>query len=498
MLPVTRELLADTLTPVTAFVRLRAGGGPAFLLESVEGGERIGRYSFLGARPFRRVSARGLETEIADGAGRTLRVEKRSFFEVLDEEMRPFLAAPAPGLPPFTGGAVGAIGYDAVRLIERIPDRHPREDGLPDALFHFHDTVAAFDHARHRILLIANVLLDGRWNRSPAGAEREFDLAQERLDALEAALLRPVDGEVLPARVPELAPAAIDEGMRSNFTRAGFEAAVRRAKEHIAAGDAFQIVLSQRFEKDVSVDPFSVYRLLRALNPSPYLFFLQLDGAAVFGSSPEILVKVQGRTVSVRPIAGTRRRGATEEEDRALEAELLADEKELAEHRMLVDLGRNDVGRVARFGTVRVSSYLAIERYSHVMHIVSQVDGELRDGLGALDAFQAGFPAGTVSGAPKIRAMEIIDDLEPSRRGIYAGAAGYLDFAGNLDTCIAIRTLVFEGGKARVQAGAGIVADSVPEREYFETIHKSSALFEAIRLAEAMQPRHGFGSAGAP
>jgi anthranilate synthase component 1 len=279
----------------------------------------------------------------------------------------------------------------------------------------------------------------------------------------------------------------VADGMASNFTRAGFEAAVARAREYITAGDAFQIVLSQRFRREVSVDPFRVYRALRSLNPSPYLFYLEWGETALFGSSPETMVRVEGRRVMVRPIAGTRRRGATPEEDAALETDLLHDEKELAEHRMLVDLGRNDVGRVARFGSVRVSRLEEIERYSHVMHIVSEVEGTLREGLSPVDAFTACFPAGTVSGAPKIRAMEIIDELEPSRRGTYAGAVGYLDFGGSLDTCIAIRTLLVHRGIATIQAGAGLVADSVPEREYLETIHKASALYDAIRLAESRE-----------
>ncbi len=485
VIPVTRELLADTLTPVAAYLRLREAGSPTFLLESVEGGERVGRYSFLGAGSFRRISAVGGRTEVRSRDGELIRAEDRSFFDVLRDEMEAFRAVPVAGLPPFTGGAVGYIGYDAIRLIERIPDRHQREGSMPDALFELHATVVAFDRAHHRILLITNVHLGDDGRPDDARIDELWEEAQQRLDLLEEAILHPVAGEEAPGRVPELPPRRITDDMRSNCTREEFEGAVRRAKEYIAAGDAFQIVLSQRFEKETSVDPFAVYRLLRALNPSPYLFFFEFDDAAVFGSSPEILVRVQDRRMTVRPIAGTRRRGATEEEDAGLEEDLLRDEKELAEHRMLVDLGRNDVGRVARFGTVSLPQYLAVERYSHVMHIVSRVEGELRDGLTALDAFKAGFPAGTVSGAPKIRAMEIIDELEPTRRGVYSGAVGYLDFAGNLDTGIAIRTFVFHGGRAVVQAGAGIVADSVPEHEYFETIHKATALYEAIRLAEA-------------
>ncbi len=488
--PVVREVIADTLTPVSALLRLRACSPDAFLLESVEGGERIGRYSFLGLDPFARISATGdrVAWEVlrpARGMSAAPPSEK-TFFKALGEVVGRYHAAPVRGLPPFTGGAVGTIGYDTIRYLEKIPDRHPRSDGLPEADFRLYDTVLAFDRARHRLILIAQVQ-----GPSVPGGELQalYGEAQKRLDRLESTLRAPVGGEETDLCLRGGDRPSITDGMDSNFTREGFEAAVRRAKEFIAAGDAFQIVLSQEFRRRTSVDPFLVYRALRALNPSPYLFYLSGGGATVLGSSPETLVKVVDRTVSVRPIAGTRRRGADAAEDLALERDLLADEKELAEHRMLVDLGRNDVGRVARFGTVRVPSFLAVERYSHVMHIVSQVEGQLREGLTALDAFCAGFPAGTVSGAPKIRAMEIIDELETSRRGIYAGAVGYLDFAGNLDTCIAIRTLVFHDGQTRLRAGAGIVADSVPEKEYFETIHKASALYEAIVLAEGAAGR---------
>jgi anthranilate synthase component 1 len=410
--------------------------------------------------------------------------QEGSFFKVLERTLAPFRNASVPGLPPLTGGAVGYVGYDAVRWIERVPDRHQRENGLLDAEFWFYDTLVAFDHAKHRLYLLANVRV-GEGGEGLAFLERAYAGAQKRLDELEHALERPVPREELPQALPHLATASVAEGMRSNFTREGFEAAVLRAKEHIQAGDAFQIVLSQRFQREVRSEPFAIYRALRALNPSPYLFFLQWEATALFGSSPETMVQVENRKASVRPIAGTRRRGVDDAEDRALATELAADEKELAEHRMLVDLGRNDIGRVAKFGTVRVSRLEEIERYSHVMHIVSEVEGTLRDGLSPVEAFCAGFPAGTVSGAPKIRAMEIIDELEPTRRGTYAGAVGYLDFAGNLDTCIAIRTLLIHKGLATLQAGAGLVADSVPEREYLETIHKASALYEAIRFAEA-------------
>ena len=489
VVPVYRELLADTLTPVVAFLRIRSGGRPAFLLESVEGGESIGRYSFLGTDPFRSIRAFGSKVEVRShsrgGEEEVVCREEKSFFRLIEEEIGRYRSVDVHGLPPFEGGAVGYINYDSIRLIEKIPDSHPREDALPDALFNFYENLIAFDHARHRLLLIANVLPEVAGATADRNHRELWDEAQERLDGLEDLLTERVDGEEWPGRIPELPPASIATDMESNFSPEDFEKAVVRAKDYIAAGDAFQIVLSQRFQRPVTVDAFEVYRVLRALNPSPYLFFLQLEDTAILGSSPETLVRVEDRKVTVHPIAGTRPRGKTVEEDLALEKDLLADQKELAEHRMLVDLGRNDVGRVARFNTVKLTSYLTIERYSHVMHIVSEVEGELRDGVSSLEAFEAGFPAGTVSGAPKIRAMEIIDELEPTRRGVYAGAVGYLDFAGNLDTCIAIRTIVIHKGVARIQAGAGIVADSVPETEYMETVHKATALFEALRLAEA-------------
>ncbi len=487
IVPVYRELSADTLTPVTAFLRLRRGDEPAFLLESVEGGDRLGRYSFLGRGPAEKLTASTGGEVVLERDGRSERLDG-GFFQALARRLEALRPASLPGLPPLTGGAVGYVGYDGVRWIERIPDRHARENALADAQFHFYDTIVAFDHAKHRLYIIANVRV-GQGGGGRAQLERAYADAERRLDEVEGALERPLPRFEIPQALAPLPRASVADGMRSNFTRVGFEEAVQRAKEYIAAGDAFQIVLSQRFQSPVRAEPFDVYRALRALNPSPYLFFLQWEGTALLGSSPETMVRVQDRKAMVRPIAGTRRRGTDAAEDVALEKDLLADAKELAEHRMLVDLGRNDIGRVAKFGTVKVSRLEKIERYSHVMHIVSEVEGELRDDLSAIDAFCAGFPAGTVSGAPKIRAMEIIDELEPTRRGTYAGAVGYLDFAGNLDTCIAIRTLLIHRGVAMLQAGAGLVADSVPEKEYLETIHKASALYDAIRLAEMRRSR---------
>lgn len=482
LVPIHRVLTADTLTPVTAFLRIERRGGPAFLFESVEGGARLGRYSFLGRGPFQSLSARGERVLLKRGT-ETSELEG-NFFEVLARLVGEFRTSPVPGLPPLTGGAVGFAGYDSVRWIERLPDRHARETDLADAEFFFYDTVVAFDHAKHRVYLISNV------NVAEIGSDESdlragYERACARLDTLDEDLCRPAPKEEGPRPVRPLPPASIADAMASNFKREDFEAAVETAREYILAGDAFQIVLSQRFQKAFSGEPIEVYRWLRTLNPSPYLFYLQWEDSALFGSSPETMVRVEDRVAMVRPIAGTRRRGKNEAEDAALEKDLLSDEKELAEHRMLLDLGRNDIGRVAQFGSVNVSRAEEIERYSHVMHIVSQVEGRVRDELSAVDAFCAGFPAGTVSGAPKIRAMEIIDELEPNRRGTYAGAVGYLDFAGNLDTSIAIRTLLIHDGVATAQAGAGIVADSVPDREYLETIHKASALYEALRRAES-------------
>ena len=493
LVPVYRELSADTLTPVSAFLRLRRAGGASFLFESVEGGERIGRYSFLGGDPFLTLSAAGETISIRKAAGEEETLSG-DFFEILQDTIDTYVTAPVAGLPPLTGGAVGYLGYDTIRYIEDIPDRHARETELPDARLHFHDTLVAFDHAKHRLFLIANAHVTA--GQSEEEREAAWEDTQRRLDELESSLSSPVPGEDVFHPLDALPEGSITEGMESNCSRESFEEAVHRAREHIFAGDIFQVVLSQRFQKPVEVDAFEIYRCLRALNPSPYLFYLEWDDTALLGSSPEIMVRCEDGSALVRPIAGTRRRGRDEDEDLALERELLADEKELAEHRMLVDLGRNDVGRVAEFGSVRVSMLEEVERYSHVMHIVSEVEGELRDGLRPVDAFRAGFPAGTVSGAPKIRAMELIDELEPTRRGTYAGAVGWLDFAGNLDTCIAIRTLQVHKGVATVQAGAGIVADSVAENEYFETIHKASALYDAIRRAELRSARAGKDGAG--
>ncbi len=466
--PVCKEIVADLLTPVSAFLTIAEDADHAFLLESVEGGEQVARYSFLGKDPFLILRARGDRTIVERGG---VRVEDaRPYLDVLREVMAEYQAPPVAGLPRFTGGAVGYLGYDTARWFEPVPlAASAAED---DAGFMLFDTVLAFDHVRHRILIIASARI------APGDDLRaQYDLACTRIGFVERELERSLSVR------PRPASGTLD--VRSNVTQAAFEEMVRTAKEHIAAGDIYQVVLSQRFETTVSADPFTVYRALRHVNPSPYMYFLRMGGRSIVGASPEMLVRVEGRTAQTHPIAGTRPRGATPADDQRLAEELLASEKERSEHVMLVDLGRNDLGRVCEYGTVRVPRYMTIERYSHVMHLVSVVEGTLARGKDRLDALASCFPAGTVSGAPKVRAMEIIAALERDRRGVYAGAIGYLDFAGNLDCCITIRTVVMEGGRARVQAGAGVVADSDPAAEYQETRDKARAVLRAIELAEA-------------
>ena len=470
MVPVYREILADTDTPVSAYLKLREESDFAFLFESVEGGERAARYSFLGIRPSLLFRSRGRQVSIEDretGLRRDFEADPRAALrEVMDSRR----GASFPGLPPFTGGAVGYLAYDGVRLVEEIPDTGEDDLGLDDMVFALYETVVAFDNLRHTVMIITNVSATG------GSAEEAYEEAGRRIAEVEEILARPVPHRTL---------RGIGEPgeVRSNMTRERFSGAVERCLEYIRAGEAFQIVFAQRFELDLTGDPFDVYRVLRTVNPSPYMFHMTLQDLQVLGASPEILVRVQDGTLEVRPLAGTRGRGATEEEDAALADELLADAKDCAEHVMLVDLGRNDVGRVSTYDTVRVTEMMEVERYSHVMHIVSNVRGRLRPDMDALEALFACYPAGTLSGAPKVRAMEIIDELEPTRRGIYGGAIGYLDFSGNLDTCIAIRTMVVKGGTAYVQAGAGIVADSVPEAEFEETVNKAEALLRAVEMA---------------
>ena len=478
VLPVYRRLSADLLTPVSAYLRLRASSPFGFLFESVEGGEKLARYSFLGTDPYRIIRAEGRKTEIEERRrpGTRQQIDRVAdgngdIFTVLADQMSRYDQVEMPELPRLTGGAVGYLGYDGVRLIEHLPDAPPDDLELPDATWCFYDTVVAFDHVRHQLVLVADTFIEPETNLDQA-----FERASDRLDNLERILSTP----------PKDAPAPVSlrsTAMASNFKKEDFFAAVETAKQYIYEGDIFQVVLSQRFAMPFTGDRFNLYRALRQVNPSPYLFYLDLQDTALIGSSPEVLVRVEDDRAEVLPIAGTRPRGATDAEDKALEDELLADPKERAEHLMLVDLGRNDLGRVCHYNSVHVDRYAYIERYSHVMHIVSSVSGQLDDQHAPLDVLKACFPAGTVSGAPKVRAMEIIDELEPTRRGVYAGAVGYVDFSGTLDTCIAIRTMVVQGNTAYVQAGAGIVADSIPENEYEETYNKARALQQAILMA---------------
>ncbi|MEX2303381.1 MAG: anthranilate synthase component I [Bryobacterales bacterium] len=474
IVPVSKALTADLETPVSAYLKLAARRKYSFLLESVEGGEKIGRYTFLGADPFLIVTAVGDRIEIRRN-GRTTR-RRGNLFEILPELTSQFRPAGGEGLPPLTAGAVGYIGYDLVRMLEpRVPPFLKDDVKTPDAIFLFFSTLLAFDHVKHQIHAIANVMVD-EWKGKLKKGYRD---ACKRIEAIERTLARP-------ARTPVSKKAHGKIEVKSNTGRTRYCEAVKKAKEYILAGDIFQVVLSQRLEMKPRVEPFQIYRALRMVNPSPYMFYLHLDDTVVLGSSPEMLVKVEGRRVEYRPIAGTRRRGATEEEDQALAKDLLADEKELAEHVMLVDLGRNDLGRVCDYGSVRLPEFKIIEYYSHVMHIVSSVLGKLRDGQDSFDALAACFPAGTVSGAPKVRAMEIIAELEPTRRGVYSGSVMYFDFSGYLNSCIAIRTMVMRGGKAYLQVGAGIVADSQPENEWDETMNKAGALLKAVEIAREL------------
>jgi anthranilate synthase component 1 len=467
--PVCKEIIADMQTPVSAFLKIAEHSDYAFLLESVEGGEHLGRYSFLGKDPFLVLRARAGQT-IVDSAGSSA-TSDQPFVDKLREVMAAFQSPAVPGLPRFTGGAVGYLGYDAAAWFEPLKQR-PATETEDEAAFMLFDTVLAFDHVRHRILIIANARIAGDQE-----LEALYQFACAKIEFLQRELERAL------SKTPTNGAQPLE--VTSNLTREEFEVLVRMAKEHIAAGDIFQVVLSQRFETSITADAFTVYRALRHVSPSPYMYFLRIGDRSIVGSSPEMLVRVEGRRVETHPIAGTRRRGRTEEEDALLADELRRSEKERAEHVMLVDLGRNDVGRVAQYGSVRVPTYMALERYSHVMHLVSVVEGKLDDRFDRLDALVSCFPAGTVSGAPKVRAMEIIAELENRRRSVYAGAVGYLDFAGNLDFCITIRTVLIEQGRAFVQAGAGIVADSNPRAEYEETREKARAVIQALELAHA-------------
>ena len=471
LVPVCREIMADMDTPVTAFRKID-DGRTAFLLESIEGGEKWARYSFLGAGPALVVRSRGELVEVVrNGQVEQRRVEDPT--TVVRELLAAYSPVELPGLPRFVGGAVGYLGYDMVRHFESLPSERPDTVGAWDSFFMITDSLLIFDNVKQKIQVVATAHLDGTQSSRQA-----YDAALLRIEALVARLRGPL------AATASTRPATGSVGFVSNTSQAQYEAAVEKAKEYVRSGDIIQVVLSQRMSGELTVDPFDIYRVLRTLNPSPYMFFLRCDDTVVTGASPEVMVRKEGQRVELRPIAGTRPRGVTAEEDARLAEELLADPKERAEHVMLVDLGRNDLGRVCRTGSVEVSELMVIERYSHVMHIVSNVRGELAGQRDAFDLVRATFPAGTLSGAPKIRAMQIIDELEPVRRGVYGGAVGYVSFSGNMDLAIAIRTLVIRDGKVHLQAGAGIVADSDPTAEWQETVNKAMAVRRAIELAE--------------
>ena len=468
LVPVTREILADLDTPVSAFTKLDRGDG-SFLLESLEGGENWGRYSILGFKPGIEFRSKGTAVEIRRGES-TERLTSQDPLSLLQGLLGEVRAADVPGLPPFSGGAVGLIGYDYVRFLEKLPPTLPDDLDQPDLHFVFPELVLIFDNFRHRLRFVVNSRPEGQ-------PERRYQEAVATIDEMVARL------HGLPPASPETPHPNGEVTFASNLGEKRYMKAVEAAKEHIRAGDAVQIVLAHRLDAEAPVSPFDVYRALRILNPSPYMFFLKNRERSLAGSSPEILVRVTGPSVTLRPIAGTRPRGKTRAEDEALERDLRASEKDRAEHVMLVDLGRNDVGRIARIGSVRTTAFMDVERYSHVMHLVSQVEGDVREGLSAFDVVRACFPAGTVSGAPKKRAMELIEGMEASRRGAYAGAVGYFDFHGNADFCIAIRTATFERGRIHCGVGAGIVADSDPREEWTETRNKGRAVEEAVRLA---------------
>jgi anthranilate synthase component 1 len=478
LIPVYQELLMDLETPLSFFKRLERDRY-AFLLESVEGSERWARYSFLGTRPHRIFKARGSRVEIIeDGASKIITADAP--LKLLEELLRGYQTVTVPGVPPFFGGALGYVAYNAVERLHEIASdkRDPLE--IPEIFFVFVQTLIAFDNLKHTIKVIDNVKLNGKTDLRAA-----YGQATQRIENAIASLQKKPRG---------IEPRDVSEGkgnrkFRSNLTQKEFQQSVIKAKEYIRAGDIIQAVLCQRLETETTTDPFEIYRALRFINPSPYMFYLALEDLRVIGSSPETMVRLTGDTIELRPIAGTRRRGSNAEEEKALETDLLSDPKERAEHIMLVDLGRNDVGRVAQIGTVEVNELMAIERYSHVIHIVSNVRGQLAADKSPFDLFVSAFPAGTVSGAPKIRAMQIISELEPEKRDLYAGAIGYFGYNGNLDTCIVIRTIVMKGKKVFIHAGAGIVADSDPETEYQETLNKARAMLKAVELAEQWSKR---------
>ncbi len=467
-IPIYKRLLADVLTPVSLFMNIRENAENPFLLESVEGGEQLARYSFIGRNPYQTLHFDGSETTLSNEDGQ-IKIEK-PYFEELKRQTTRYTEPKIAELPRLTGGAVGFSAYDTFRLVEDLPNVPEDDLGLPEAVWCFYDQIYAFDHVKHQVILIKTVFIE-----EDSDPEQLYESAQNSLIEMESAAMT---GNY------QRREFTIDpDSLKSNTEREQFSKMVNTAKKHIYEGDIFQVVLSQRFEANMSGDSFMLYRALRMVNPSPYLFFLDFDKFQIVGSSPEVLVRVQDKEIRVLPIAGTRPRGKTHAEDLELEEDLKSDPKEVSEHIMLVDLGRNDLSRVSKPGTVKMERNQVIERYSHVMHIVSDVVGEISEDKTSVEALMQCFPAGTVSGAPKIRAMQIIDDLEPTKRGIYAGAVGYFDFSGNMDTCIAIRTMVVANNKVYIQAGAGIVADSDPKKEFEETQNKAGALVQALSVA---------------
>lgn len=485
LVPVWKRLLSDHLTPVTAFRQLDDGQSSACLFESVVSGEKVGRYSFIAIQPIARMTAHGDQVQWSE-EGRTESFTVQDPLAFLHDKVIGFNIATPVGLPPFVGGAIGFAGYDVIRYVENLPNIPTDDRNLPDLDFGIYDHLIVFDNVNKTVMIVHLTKIPA--SKNPEAIADTYRKANEAIEATIAKLRNP-----LPAVCLEEVDTSniVPEIPKSNFTREGFEKAVLKCREYIHAGDIFQVVISQRFEMDAIGEPFEIYRTLRVVNPSPFMFFVRTPACSMVGSSPEVMARVYNRVVTVRPLAGTRPRGKTAEEDEALKRDLLNDPKERAEHVMLVDLGRNDIGRVAKFGTVKLSDLMIVENYSHVMHISSNVTGELRDDCDAMDAFKSCLPAGTVSGAPKVRAMEIIDELEPTKRGPYAGAVGYLDYRGNMDTCITLRTMVIANGKIYIQTGAGLVADSDPESEYMETVNKAKALFTAVEITKRRLQANG-------
>ncbi|MCL5062474.1 MAG: anthranilate synthase component I [Nitrospirae bacterium] len=479
LIPVYKEILGDVETPVSAFLKLNKR--PSFLLESVVGGEKWARYSFIGIEPSMTITCMGKKTEIRNGST-VSHIKTDDPLIVIKDVLSKFKPVNVKGLPRFSGGLVGYIGYDVVKFFERVPDIQKPSIDMPDIFLMLADTVLIFDNLKQTIKVVCNTHTEGK------DIKEAYEEAEARIDKIIDELKSEVRSQKSEVFLPtsKFETPTSSTGFSSNFSKDNFLNAVEKAKEYVMSGDVVQVVLSQRFERKTSTSPFDIYRTLRIINPSPYMYYLDIGESQIVGSSPEILVRLEGDKLTLRPIAGTRKRGETEEEDKALEEDLKKDPKEIAEHIMLVDLGRNDVGRVAEIGSVKVTELMTVERYSHVMHIVSNVEGRLKKGLDAFDVFRACFPAGTVSGAPKVRAMEIIEELEPTKRGAYAGAVGYFGYSGNMDTCITIRTLIIKDGKVYVQAGAGIVADSVPENEYMETLNKAMAMMKAVEHASGI------------